>query len=192
MNEPTSDSSPPAHSVEDVQRMAEELMPLYYADVRRLARHERRRVSAGDTLQTTALIHEAYLKLSRADAFNDRAHFLRATALAMRHVLINHARENLAEKRGGGAVVESLTASNDIGVEDDQALIDVHEALDRLALLDTRLAQVVECRFFAGFSEEDTAVALGVSDRTIRRDWIKARAWLRRDLADGDLATREG
>jgi len=191
MNEPTSDSSPPARTAEDVQRMAEELMPLYYADVRRLARHERRRVSAGDTLQTTALIHEAYLKLSRADAFNDRAHFLRASALAMRHVLINYARENLTEKRGNGAVIESLTASNDIGVEDDQALIDVHEALDRLALLDTRLAQVVECRFFAGFSEEDTALALGVSDRTIRRDWIKARAWLRRDLADGDLATRE-
>lgn len=191
MNQSTSDSSPPAHSADDVQRMAEELMPLYYADVRRLARHERRRVSAGDTLQTTALIHEAYLKLSRADAFNDRAHFLRASAIAMRHVLINYARETVAEKRGGGAIVESLTASNDIGVEDDQALIDVHEALDRLALLDTRLAQVVECRFFAGFSEEDTALALGLSDRTIRRDWIKARAWLRRDLADGDLATRE-
>lgn len=166
--------------------MAEELMPMFYADVRRLARHERRRVGAGDTLQTTALIHEAYLKLLRSPSFNDRSHFLRASALAMRHVLINHARENLAEKRGGGAIVESLTASHDIGVQDDQSLIDVHDALERLAVLDERLSQVVECRFFAGFSEEDTALALGVSDRTVRRDWIKARAWLRRELADGD------
>jgi len=167
-----------------VRRMAEELMPLFYADVRRMARHERRRVGAGDTLQTTALIHEAYLKLFRSPSFNDRVHFLRASALAMRHVLINHARENLAEKRGGGAIVESLTASHDIGVSDDQSLIEVHEALERLALLDERLAQVVECRFFAGYSEADTALALGVTDRTVRRDWTKARAWLRRELGD--------
>ncbi len=173
----------------DVKHAAEQLLPMFYADVRRLARQERRRVGAGDTLQTTALIHEAYLKLFHSPSFNDRAHFLRASALAMRHVLINYARENMAEKRGGGAVVESLTASHDIGVADDQSLIDVHEALDRLALLDERLAQVVECRFFAGFSEEDTAHALGVSDRTVRRDWIKARAWLRCELADSHAAS---
>lgn len=159
-------------------------MPLFYADVQRLARHERRRVGAGDTLQTTALIHEAYMKLSRSAAFNDRAHFLRASALAMRHVLINHARESIAEKRGGGVVLESLTASHDISAPNDQALIDIHDALDRLATLDERLAHVVECRFFAGLDEQDTAIALGVSDRTVRRDWIKARAWLRRELAE--------
>lgn len=172
----------------DVRHAAEQLLPMFYADVRRLARHERRRVGAGDTLQTTALIHEAYLKLCRSPSFNDRSHFLRASALAMRHVLINYAAENMAQKRGGGAIIESLTASHDIGAEDDQSLIDVHEALDRLALLDERLAQVVECRFFAGFSEEDTALALGISDRTVRRDWIKARAWLRRELADDDAS----
>jgi RNA polymerase sigma factor (TIGR02999 family) len=172
-------SSAPA----DVRHTAEQLLPMFYADVQKLARRERRRVGAGDTLQTTVLINEAYLKLFRSPAFNDRAHFLRASALAMRHVLINYALENLAEKRGGNAVVESLTASHDIGVADDQSLIDVHEALDRLALLDERLAQIVECRFFAGYSEEDTAVALGISDRTVRRQWIKARAWLRRELA---------
>lgn len=163
-------------------------MPQFYADVRRMARHERRRVGAGDTLQTTALIHEAYLKLLRSPSFNNRAHFLRASALAMRHVLINYAREKLAEKRGGGAIVESLTSTDDIGFMDDQSLIEVHEALERLARLDTRLADVVECRFFAGLTDEDTALALGVSDRTIRRDWIKARAWLRRELADAKPA----
>ena len=171
----------------DVRQVAEQLLPMFYADVRRLARRERRRVGAGDTLQTTVLINEAYLKLFRSPAFNDRAHFLRASALAMRHVLINYALENLAQKRGGGAIVESLTASHDIGVADDQSLVDVHEALDRLALLDERLAQVVECRFFAGYSEADTALALGISDRTVRRNWIKARAWLRRELSDRDI-----
>ena len=184
MNEPHSLTLQDSHAPADVRHAAEQLLPMFYADVRRLARHERRRVGAGDTLQTTVLIHEAYLKLFNSPTFNDRAHFLRASALAMRHVLINYAAENMAQKRGGGAIVESLTASHDIGVEDDQSLIDVHEALDRLALLDPRLAQVVECRFFAGFSEEDTALALGISDRTVRRDWIKARAWLRLALAD--------
>lgn len=169
---------------DDIRRIAEELMPLFYTDVRRMARSERRRVGAGDTLQTTALIHEAYLKLFRSPSFNDRAHFLRASALAMRHVLINHARETMAEKRGGRMVAESLTGSHDIGIEDDQSLLDIHDALGRLAQLDERLAQVVECRFFAGLDEDDTALALGVSDRTVRRDWIKARAWLRRELAD--------
>ncbi len=182
MNEP-SQLWPGNTAPADVQRAAEQLLPMFYADVRRLARSERRRVGAGDTLQTTALIHEAYLKLIRSPAFNDRAHFLRASALAMRHVLINYARERMADKRGNGAVIESLTASKDIGVEDDQSLLNVHEALQRLAILDARLADIVECRFFAGFSEEDTALALGISDRTVRRDWIKARAWLRIELA---------
>ncbi|MET0893916.1 MAG: ECF-type sigma factor [Pseudoxanthomonas sp.] len=165
----------------ETRRGAAELLPLLYADVHRIARNERRRVRAGDTLQTTALINEAYLKLFRSAAFNDRAHFLRSAALAMRHVLVNHARENLAEKRGGGMVVESLEGQ-EVGSGEDQSLLDVHEALDRLSLLDERLGQVVECRFFAGYTEQDTALALGLTDRTVRRDWIKARAWLRREL----------
>ncbi len=185
MSERTPIPEPSGQVPEGVKLLAEELMPLFYVDVRRLAQRERRRVGAGDTLQTTALIHEAYLKMVRSPLFSDRAHFLRASAMAMRHVLINHARERKAEKRGGGAIVESLTAAQGIGVEDDQSLIDIHEALERLSLLDGRLAQVVECRFFAGFSEEDTALALGITDRTVRRDWIKARAWLRREIANG-------
>jgi RNA polymerase sigma factor (TIGR02999 family) len=148
------------------------------------------RVSAGSTLQTTALVHEAYLKLYRTTKFNDRAHFLRAAALAMRHVLVNYARERLAEKRGGGAVSQSLDTADDVSTE-DRSLVDIHEALSRLAELDSRLARIVECRFFGGYSEEDTAVALGITDRTVRRDWIKARAWLRRELADDSLGDHE-
>lgn len=178
---PPEDADAPAR----VRRLAEELMPLFYADVRRMTRHERHRVGAGDTLQTIALIHEVYLKLFHSPIFNDRAHFLRASALAMRHVLINHARENVAAKRGGGAVVESLTASRDVGADDDQSLIGIHEALDRLTPLDERLDRVVKCRFFAGYSEGETALALAVTDRTVRRDWTKARAWLRHELGDG-------
>ena len=189
MNDPIPFSLQHSAAPADIRQAAEQLLPMFYAEVRRLARHERRRVSAGDTLQTTALIHETYLKLLRTPGFNDHAHFLRASALAMRHVLINYAHESMAEKRGGGAIVESLTASHDIGVEDDQSLIEVHEALERLARLDPRLAEVVQCRFFAGFSEEDTALALGFSDRTVRRDWIKARAWLRRELTDSTAAS---
>ena len=188
MAAPTTNIPDGIHGSAEVRRLTAELMPMFYADVKRLARRERRRVGAGETLQTTALIHEAYLKLLRSSSFNDRVHFLRASALAMRQVLINHARENVAQKRGGGAIIELLTAGDEIGAGDEQSLIEIHEALDRLALLDERQAQIVECRFFAGYNEADTALALGISDRTVRRDWIKARAWLRRELA-GDDAT---
>ena len=191
MNDPAALTLQHSSAPADIRQAAEQLLPMFYADIRRLARHERRRVGAGETLRTTALVHEAYLKLCRSSSFNDRAHFLRASALAMRHVLVNYARETMAEKRGGGAIVESLTASHEIGAEDNRSLVDVHEALERLALLDERLAQVVECRFFAGYSDEDTALALGITDRTVRRDWIKARAWLRRELADEEPADEE-
>jgi RNA polymerase sigma factor (TIGR02999 family) len=190
LTEPSLPSLEQTDAPEEDRRAAAELLPLLYADVRRLARHERLRVSAGSTLQTTALVHEAYLKLYRTTKFNDRAHFLRAAALAMRHVLVNHARERLAAKRGGGAPVQSLDAAEDVSIE-DRSLVDIHEALGKLAELDPRLARVVECRFFGGYSEEDTAVALGVTDRTVRRDWIKARAWLRRELAAEALGDEE-
>jgi RNA polymerase sigma factor (TIGR02999 family) len=174
----------------EVRSAAEQLFPLLYEDVSRLAHRERSRVRAGETLRTTALINEAYLKLLRSPQFNDRAHFLRAAALAMRHVLVNHARERIAAKRGGGVQMESLDEDMEAVAQEDDSVIEVHEAVDRLALLDERLAQVVECRFFAGYTEQDTATALGLTERTIRRDWSKARAWLRVELksldADGD------
>jgi len=139
-------------------------------------------VRAGETLRTTALINEAYLKLLRSPEFNDRAHFLRSAALAMRHILVNHARDRVAAKRGGGVAVESLDETVEAAAQSDDSVLEVHEAVDRLAQLDERLAQVVECRFFAGYTEQDTAAALGMTERTIRRDWAKARAWLRVEL----------
>jgi RNA polymerase sigma factor (TIGR02999 family) len=173
----------------EVKHTAEQLLPLFYEDVRRMARRERRRVGAGETLQTTALIHEAYLKLHKSGDFNDQAHFLRSAALAMRHSLINYARDRLAAKRGSGAVMVSLDEATEVGTAGDEDLLEVNEALGRLSVLSPRLAQVVECRFFAGYGDKETAQALGLTDRTVRRDWIKARAWLRRELANSGKDT---
>jgi len=164
------------------RRIAVELMPIFYQDIRRLAHRERCRVSGGLTLQTTALVHEAYLKLHSSPEFHDREHFLRAAALAMRNVLVSHARERLAIKRGGGDVPVSLQDAPEIAKDDDAVLLEINDALDRLASINPRLAYVVECRFFAGFDDTETAIALGLTDRTVRRDWIKARAWLSREL----------
>jgi RNA polymerase sigma factor (TIGR02999 family) len=169
----------------EAQRIARELMPLFYEDLRRVARRERFRVGAGATIQTTALIHDAYLKLQNLAAFNNREHFMRASALAMRHVLVNYARDRIAYKRGGGAPKVPLDEAQDVAAPTDEVVVEINDALQRLAQLSPRLAQVVECRFFAGYGEEETALALGLTDRTVRRDWVKARAWLRRELRNG-------
>jgi RNA polymerase sigma factor (TIGR02999 family) len=169
----------------ETRRMATALMPLMYQDLRRIARRERQRVRAGVTLQTTALIHEAYLKLEHLDAFSDNDHFLGACALAMRHILVNHARDRMAIKRGGGASNISLDDAPEVGAAPDEMILKINDALLDLAQLSPRLAQVVECRFFAGYDDAETARALGLTDRTVRRDWVKARAWLRRELGAG-------
>jgi RNA polymerase sigma factor (TIGR02999 family) len=169
----------------ETQRMAAALIPLMYQDLRRIARRERRRVHAGATLQTTALIHEAYLKLEHLTLFNDDEHFVRACALAMRHILVNHARDRMAGKRGGGAANIALEDAPEISGAPDEAILKINDALLALAELSPRLAQVVECRFFAGYDDAETARALGLTDRTVRRDWVKARAWLRRELGAG-------
>ncbi len=198
MAEQTADSAAPAQASDlgapaEVRQAARELLPLFYEEVRRMARRERRRAGAStgvdETLQTTALIHEAYLRMRGNGGFNDHAHFLRAAALAMRHVLIDHARERLADKRGGGIRAVSLDEAEEVGAAPDEQLIEVDAALGRLAQLNPRLAQIVECRFFAGYDETQTAQALGIADRTVRRDWVKARAWLRVELGRGGGAT---
>ena len=177
---------------DSLQHTAETLLPLLYPDLRRLAHRSRWRVSAGETLQTTALVHEAYLKLHGSAGFNDRQHFMRAAALAMRHILVNMARAAASDKHGANTA--------HVPVEDDadlpplsqpaaQQLVEVDEALERLRRLSPRWADVVECRFFGGYSDEETASALGLSDRTVRRDWLKARAWLRVELNDADAAS---
>ncbi len=170
----------------ETQRLASELTPLFYADLRRVAHYERMRVGAGGTMQTTALIHEVYLRLSRGALFNNREHFLRASALAMRHALVNHARDGVAQKRGGGLKPVSIDEAQEVAdAPSDENIVELNDALLRLAALNPRLAQVVECRFFAGYGEVETAAALGLTDRTVRRDWVKARAWLRRELNQG-------
>ena len=166
----------------EVRLTAAELLPPFYRQVKGIARRERNRLGAV-TLQTTELAHEAYLRMRGSRGYADEAHFLRAAALAMRHALINHAAERLAEKRGGGALHVTLSHAVDLGLETDEGLLSLNEALQRLAGAMPRLADVVECRFFAGYGEEDTAAALGVSLRTVQRDWLKARAWLFRELS---------
>jgi RNA polymerase sigma factor (TIGR02999 family) len=165
-----------------VRRLAAELLPAFYQQLRRIAHRTRARLGAGHTLQTTALVHEAYLRLGQSRGFVDETHFLRAAALAMRHALINYAQSRITEKRGGGG--QHVTVSNiaDLSVETDEGMLALNEALVRLAADDPRLADVVECRFFGGYGEEDTARTLGISLRTVQRDWLKARAWLFREL----------
>lgn len=159
-----------------------------YADLKRLARGQRGRVAAGGTLQTTALVHEAWLKLMRGGAWQSREHFMNSAARAMRHILVDYARQRLADKRGGGAPAESLdeqTMAEDAAVlrgEPPEQVLALHEALEKLAQLSPRLVQVVECRYFAGYGEEETAQLLGLTDRTVRRDWVKAKAWLFREI----------
>jgi RNA polymerase sigma factor (TIGR02999 family) len=133
-----------------VASLADQLIPLFYEDLKRMAHRERGRVGAGATLQTTALVNEAYMKLRGSQGWNNDAHFIRAAALAMRHALVNHAIARLAGKRGDGAPHLSITAALDVAIEDDASLLALNEALGRLAKESLRLAQVVECRYFAG------------------------------------------
>jgi RNA polymerase sigma factor (TIGR02999 family) len=164
------------------------LLPAFYQDLRRIARRTRARVGAGHTLQTTALVHEAYLRLGQSRAFVDETHFLRAAALAMRHALINYAQARVADKRGGGRAHLTLSHVADISIQSDEGLLALNDAIVRLAQDMPRLADVVECRFFGGYGEEDTARVLGVSLRTVQRDWLKARAWLFRELGGASPA----
>ena len=165
----------------------DELLPLVYDELRLIARrHLAARGVGGATLQTTGLVHEAYLKLvdqSRAQ-WSDRAHFLALASLAMRHVLVDRARARVALKRGGERRRVTLDDVQ-IAVDDQpEALLQLHEALGRLAAVEPRLAQVVECRFFGGLTEDEIAAALDVTVRTVQRDWAKARVLLRRALEE--------
>jgi RNA polymerase sigma factor (TIGR02999 family) len=177
-DEPFADSSAPP----EIRRIAAELLPTFYEQLKHIAQRARARVGSNYTLQTTALVHEAYIRLRQSGGFADETHFLRAAALAMRHALINHAAARLTDKRGGGAPHLTLTTADSQGVDTDEGLMMLNEALQRLAAEMPRLADVVECRFFGGYGEEDTARALGMSLRTVQRDWLKARAWLFREL----------
>jgi RNA polymerase sigma factor (TIGR02999 family) len=162
----------------------ERLVPLVYHELRAIAHRKLGVGGRGGTLSTTDLVHEAYLKLvdqSRAES-QDRAHFLALASVAMRHVLVDRAKARNTVKRGGGRVRVSFDEGR-IGPDDQpEALLQLDEALERLAATEPRLARVVECRFFGGLSEEDIAGVLGVTVRTVQRDWAKARMLLRRAL----------
>ena len=162
----------------------EQLFPLLYQELRVIAHRQLARRPNGGTLQTTELVHEAYLKVAaRASAETpDRAHFLALASLAMRHVLVDRVKARGRLKREGGHGRVTLDEER-IAVEDQpEALLQLDEALTRLAEVEPRLSRVVECRFFGGLPEEDIAAALGVTVRTVQRDWVKARMLLRRAL----------
>jgi len=158
----------------------EAMMPVVYEELRRIARRQLRHEGVGHTLNTTALVHEAYLRLAAPSHLDvsGRAEFLSIAAMAMRRVLIDYARQRTAQKRGG---VQMRVELDDIEVAaDDRAeqLVALDEALTALAASNPRLARVVDCRFFGGMSQEETAMALRLTPRTVRRDWTKARMWL--------------
>jgi RNA polymerase sigma-70 factor, ECF subfamily len=165
----------------------DQLMPLVYAELRRMAKSYMRRERAGQTMQTTALIHEAYLRLIDADRvrLENRAHFFAAAARLMRQVLVDLARERDSLKRGGAARRVSLDEAMAVGKQHDESLLALDEALSALAQIDPRKSQVVELRFFGGLSVEETSEALGVSVETVHRDWRLAKSWLLRRLRGG-------
>ena len=162
------------------------LFDVLYRELRRLAEAAMRAERANHTLQPTALVHEAYLRLAGDQGrFDSRAHFLGVAASAMRRVLVDHARGRNAHKRGSGATLVTLDDVEDLPqpVAEDVDLVVLDDALSRLAALDARQGQIVELRFFGGLSVEETAAVLGVSERTIKREWQMSRAWLRREMS---------
>ncbi|MEJ2206090.1 MAG: sigma-70 family RNA polymerase sigma factor [Gemmatimonadota bacterium] len=160
------------------------LLPVVYDNLRGLARRELSRERPDHTLNATALVHEAYLRLVQLDriTWEGRAHFFGAAAQAMRRILISYARMKKAEKRGAGAEHVPLHDVVAAARQRPQELLALDEALERLAEIDERRARIVECRYFAGMSIEETAETIGVSPATVKRDWLLARAWLNREL----------
>ncbi len=162
----------------------EELVPLVYAELRRIAGRYVRRERAGHSLQATALVHEAYLRLLKDEdlSFESRAHFLGIAARSMRQILVEHARARDAEKRGGERRRITLDEGVASGGAVDVDLLALDEALERLAAQNGEHARIVELRFFGGLTNEETAAALGISPATVKRAWAVARAWLFREL----------
>jgi RNA polymerase sigma factor (TIGR02999 family) len=180
-----SDTAPVLNGLEGQERQAaSELLPLVYEELRRLAAHKLSNEAPGQTLQATALVHEAWLRLSRTPAQNwqDRTHFFRTAAECMRRILIDNARRKQQVRHGGGqqrVPLDGLELPNDF---DHGRLLEVNEALDRLAAVDGTKAEVVKLRFFAGLENREIAELLGVSERTVERAWRFAKAWLLAEL----------
>jgi RNA polymerase sigma factor (TIGR02999 family) len=169
----------------------DDLYSLVYSELRVLAHRQRRRWDAGTTLNTTALVHEAYLKLVKQPHIHvdQRAQFFALAATAIRHIVSNYARDRQTRKRGGGVRTVSLSDlgtnhAGELAISEEHAdlLVTIDEALNRLERVSPRQRVVVECRFFGGMSIEETAAAIGVSPRTVKRDWMLAQAWLQREM----------
>ena len=164
------------------------LVDALYPQLKRIARDLRWRYSAGETMRATALVSECFLKLRHVEGFTDEAHFLRTAARAMRQILVNHARARLTAKRGGGAILADYDEDMPVYWESDDRLVALDGALDRLQDVSPRLAQIVEMRFFGGYAEKEIGGLLGCNERTVRRDWVKAKALLLLDMNDGEMA----
>lgn len=163
---------------------AEQLLPLVYDELHRLASRLMQKERSDHTLQATALLHEAFLRLCGDDAgFADRHHFLRVASKAMRNVLVDHARAHRAQKRGGGQRQVDLDLAGVFALDHGDGILAVDETLSRLHALDPQLAQIVELRFFGGLENQAIAEAVGTSLRSVERGWRTARAWLSRELA---------
>ncbi len=174
-----------AHASGNKEAFAE-LVPLIYDELYRMAQNRLYRERPGHTLNATALVHEAYLKLARFDQLNyqNSSHFFAIASQAMRNILVDYAIKQKAQKRGGKnspVTLGEADANMEINVLD---VLSVHQALERLSVLDERQARIVECRFFGGLTIEETAQALNVSEPTVNRDWKIARAWLNKELAE--------
>ena len=171
------------------QAALERLVPLVHAELHRLARRYMGKERAGHTLQTSALVNEAYIRLIdwKNARWQNRAHFFGVSAKLMRRILVDYARSRNFAKRGGGAVKLSLEEGLIVSDERSEQVVAVHEALDGLAKIDPRQAQIVELKFFGGLSNEEAAAVLSVSPGTVARDWTMAKAWLRREITKGTL-----
>jgi RNA polymerase sigma factor (TIGR02999 family) len=165
-----------------------ELTPLVYEELRCVAHHYMEGERPNHTLQTTALVNEAYLRL--ADQTNPnwqgRAHFFAVAARAMRQILVSYARSNRAQKRGGGGARIELDEAAILSPEQSSEIVDLHEALERLGTLDSRKARVVELKYFGGLNHDEIAEVMKISTVTVRRDWVFAKAWLHNELHSGD------
>jgi RNA polymerase sigma-70 factor, ECF subfamily len=161
-----------------------ELTPLVYEELRRLAHHFMEGQRPDHTLQTTALVDEAYLRLAdqTSPSWQNRAHFFAVAARAMRQILVNYAKKSRAQKRGGGALKVELDEGAIVSPEQSQAIVDLHEALERLGTLDLRKARVVELKYFGGLNHDEIAEVMKISAVTVRRDWVFAKAWLYDEL----------
>jgi RNA polymerase sigma factor (TIGR02999 family) len=166
------------------------LIPLLYGELRKLARAYLRRERPGHTLQSAALVHEAYVRLAGSESLNcqNRNHFFGVAARLMREILVDHARSRAAAKRGAGVSDITLNEALNIPEQPTVDIVLLDDALRRLALLDERQCRIVELRFFAGLSIEDTSEALGISAATVSREWTTARVWLRHELAKTGVA----